>query len=210
MPPSDSKGHLVLWNNDKGFGFVRPESGEKDYFVHISAFRKGMSRRPEVGDVIVYSEDRKSPEQRRIVRAEVEGMPYEQPASAVERAEPAWIKHAVTVVVSVPFLLSMFVLWRTRNPLPFGSYTFLSVLAILIYGLDKKQALRERWRIPEFNLHVLEFLGGWPGALLAQRALRHKNKKSTYLRIFWAIVLTHYVGWVVFMSEHWDRLKLSP
>ncbi|QSA98026.1 cold shock and DUF1294 domain-containing protein [Methylococcus sp. EFPC2] len=207
MSKTASIGHLVLWNNDKGFGFVRPESGDKDYFVHISAFRKGMSRRPEVGDRILYLEDRKSPDKRRIVRAEIDGMPYERSPEAIELADPIWVKHAVTAVVSIPFLLAMFVLWRTRNVLPFASYLFLTMLAILFYGLDKKQALRGSWRIPELYLHILEFMGGWPGALLAQRKLRHKNKKGPYLRIFWAIVLSHYIAWTYYLVENWDKLK---
>ncbi len=34
----------VMWfNNQKGFGFIQPDSGDKDVFVHISAVeRAGM------------------------------------------------------------------------------------------------------------------------------------------------------------------------
>jgi uncharacterized membrane protein YsdA (DUF1294 family) len=46
-----------------------------------------------------------------------------------------------------------------------------------------------------FLLHWIEFLGGWPGALFAQREIRHKNNKFSYQVIFWAIVVLHFGSW---------------
>ena len=40
-------------------------------------------------------------------------------------------------------------------------------------------------------MHLLEILGGWPGALLAQRRLRHKCCKGSYQVMFWLIVLAY-------------------
>ena len=47
------KGVLKTWKEDRGFGFIKPDDGGKDIFIHISSL-KGVSRRPTTGDVIYY------------------------------------------------------------------------------------------------------------------------------------------------------------
>jgi cold shock protein len=48
-----NKGTVKWFNSQKGFGFIQPESGNKDVFVHISAVeRAGMSALNEGQKVI--------------------------------------------------------------------------------------------------------------------------------------------------------------
>ena len=47
------KGQLTTWKDDRGFGFIKPDDGSKEVFLHISAV-KGAGRRPQVGDTILY------------------------------------------------------------------------------------------------------------------------------------------------------------
>ena len=51
-----------------------------------------------------------------------------------------------------------------------------SVLAFLLYGIDKGRARRKAWRIPERVLLGLALAGGAPGALLGMVTFRHKTE----------------------------------
>jgi uncharacterized membrane protein YsdA (DUF1294 family)/cold shock CspA family protein len=190
------KGELVEWKDEKGFGFVRPEAGGRDYFVHITAFQKGMSRRPRVGDIIHFhaKPETRSSGQRRIALARVGGIDYEPAKVLPSRLELVIEK----ILVALPILFSSYLIWRAANPIPLVSYIFMSSLTVLYYAADKKWALENHWRIPEFYLHCFEMLGGWPGALLAQNRFRHKLKKPSYQRLFWTIVSVHGLLWSAF------------
>ena len=72
-----------------------------------------------------------------------------------------------------------------------GFVFVMSVVSFVAYGLDKRRAGNSSRRIPENTLHLLAFLGGWPGALLGQRQFRHKTKKVSFLIVFWLVVVLH-------------------
>ncbi|MCF7688225.1 MAG: DUF1294 domain-containing protein [Cephaloticoccus sp.] len=77
--------------------------------------------------------------------------------------------------------------WRVL----FGIPVVLSTLTYFTYRSDKRSSESGDGRTPESTLHLGEFLGGWPGAFLAQRRYRHKNAKFSYHVIFWMIVALH-------------------
>ena len=54
MEKSLSKGQLVKWNDDRGFGFIKPTDGKEEIFLHISEIRT-TGRRPKIGDVVFYA-----------------------------------------------------------------------------------------------------------------------------------------------------------
>ena len=75
-------------------------------------------------------------------------------------------------------------------------YTLLSVVAFIVYRVDKRRAAGGDWRVSERTLHTIELLGGWPGAWIAQRVFRHKRHKTKYLVVFWLIVAAHILAWI--------------
>jgi len=51
---------IVKWFNfKKGYGFVAPESGEKDIFVHITALQKSGIKKLEEGQKVSFSTETK-------------------------------------------------------------------------------------------------------------------------------------------------------
>jgi cold shock CspA family protein len=53
MDSSLQKGQLVKWNDDRGFGFIKPSEDKGEVFLHISEI-KSIGRRPKIGDVVFY------------------------------------------------------------------------------------------------------------------------------------------------------------
>jgi cold shock protein len=67
------KGVLKTWKEDRGFGFIKPDDGGKDIFIHISAL-KGMSRRPATGDVIHFQVVKDNRGKNKAINAQIEGV----------------------------------------------------------------------------------------------------------------------------------------
>jgi uncharacterized membrane protein YsdA (DUF1294 family) len=76
-------------------------------------------------------------------------------------------------------------------------FTYLSIVIVMsiacfaVYGLDKQRSVIGGRRVQERTLHILAFLGGWPGAILGMRHFRHKTKKLSFLIVFMLVVLLH-------------------
>jgi len=106
-----------------------------------------------------------------------------------------YLLHCGIVILAALFRVTPF---APKTLVLFLVYQFISIniVTYLAYWVDKRAAVRGEWRIPERNLHTLEMLGGWSGALLAQKILRHKNKKKSY-RAEFAFVLVMQLGFIV-------------
>ena len=82
-------------------------------------------------------------------------------------------------------------LFSNKTMLLFAVYHLacINIATFLAYGVDKRAAMRGDWRVPEADLHTLEFLGGWPGAFVAQKVFHHKSKKRSYQAMFWFMLV---------------------
>ena len=55
-----------------------------------------------------------------------------------------------------------------------------NVLAFSVYGMDKRKAKANQWRVPESQLLFLAVIGGSVGALLGMRTFHHKTRKPKF------------------------------
>lgn len=79
-------------------------------------------------------------------------------------------------------------------------YLTASLICFAAYAVDKAAAIAGRRRIAESTLLLLGLIGGWPGAVLAQRALRHKSSKASFRRAHWGTVLLNVAGLIAWHS----------
>lgn len=52
----------------------------------------------------------------------------------------------------------------------------INLCAFLSMWIDKRRAIRHKWRIPEKTLFLFALLGGSPGSILGMQLFRHKTK----------------------------------
>ena len=70
-------------------------------------------------------------------------------------------------------------------------YAGASALCFALYAVDKSAARAGRERISESMLLSLGFIGGWPGAIVAQQLFRHKTTKRSFRLRFWLSVIVN-------------------
>lgn len=189
------RGKLISWKDDKGFGFIQPEEGGKEIFLHISSL--DSTRRPKSGDMIRYELAMGQRGKMQAVNAQIEGVPLVTPKLD---SFPRSTVTLTRIAVSIAFLFCFFsALYYPLfgSPLFIAAYTVLNLVTFAMYWIDKDAAMQQRWRIPEMTLHGLEFLGGWFGGFIAQQVLRHKTVKFSYQLLFWSIVALHVILWTL-------------
>ncbi len=185
------QGKITNWKDDQGFGFITPNGGGKQVFVHIKSF-SNRQRRPAGNEIVTYElkTDTKG-------RAQAENVAFVGNRTA---GAPSSGRGAVSLTLAALFLI--FVAASVlAGKLPFAVlalYWGASAVAFLAYAHDKSAARNDQWRTPESTLHLFGLIGGWPGALAAQKLLHHKSKKQSFQVVFWATVVANCgaLGWL--------------
>ena len=80
-----------------------------------------------------------------------------------------------------------------------------SLLAFVLFGIDKRRAVRDQPRISERTLLLTALLGGWPGSVIGAVVFRHKTVKVSFRTLHNLIVTAHLalIGYIIY--ERWNR-----
>ncbi|MGZ9003960.1 MAG: DUF1294 domain-containing protein [Burkholderiales bacterium] len=188
------QGKIADWKDDKGFGFVTPNGGGPRVFVHIKSF-SNRQRRPVGNELVTYeltSDARGRPQGVNI--AFVGDRPY-----SPRTTEPG---PGVGALIFATGFLAFVAGAVAIGRLPFVvliAYLMASCVAYLAYVFDKAASLQRKWRTQEAILHLFSLVGGWPGAMIAQRTVRHKTQKRSFQATYWTTVVLNCaaLGWLL-------------
>lgn len=189
-------GRVARWHDDKGYGFIATQEPPLQIFFHISVLQ-ARQRRPQADERVTvkarYAEGRWT-------ATEVTSPGREGAARQAEQKRGRVLIQPMRdkLMYALPVCGLWLALLLLKLPKLFAAAAALSVLALLLYALDKHAALTESRRIPEAKLNLLALLGGWPGALLARYLFRHKTVKQPFVLLFWLAVSAN-VAWVLYV-----------
>jgi uncharacterized membrane protein YsdA (DUF1294 family)/cold shock CspA family protein len=177
-----SKGRITHWNDDKGYGFIQPDSGAEKVFVHIREFGPHAGR-PGLDEKVSFE-----------LSTDKQGRPCAVRVARAGAKPPGKARNdnfSGQVLIAMIFMLvvgmSVFVAGMPIQVLYF--YLAVSLITYSAYARDKSAARNDGWRTSENTLHTLALIGGWPGAMIAQQTLRHKSSKRSFRAMFWVTVL---------------------
>jgi uncharacterized membrane protein YsdA (DUF1294 family)/cold shock CspA family protein len=184
------KGRITTWNSERGFGFVTPADGGERVFVHVTAIAD-RTRPPAEGDMVTYDltvDERKRPRAARVRKS--------SPIRRNSQTASASTSGAVPLIVISLFVLIVVAgtLAGRLPPVIIVIYGVVSIVTFLLYWLDKSAARRGDWRTQERSLLLIGLVGGWPGAVVAQRILRHKIRKQSFQLVFWGTAVMNSIG----------------
>lgn len=199
------QGKITKWEDAKGFGFITPNGGGEEVFLHISAF-SNQQNRPSINDLVTYITD-----QDKSGRMKANKVSYVVPYKWEQSVEPA---HRMSLIfISFTLLFTAFVFERTINgflPRPFPLiFIGANLISFLYYYVDKTAAIKQQWRTQESTLHFISLIGGWGGAYIVQKMFHHKNKKASFLFTYKLTVLINCTLIILFAIPNLLRLMIS-
>jgi uncharacterized membrane protein YsdA (DUF1294 family)/cold shock CspA family protein len=181
------QGKIFNWKDEQGYGFVIPNGGGDKAFVHIKSF-VDPRKRPVDGDLITYEITRDNNAKLKATNIK---FVRDSKVSSNQRNKLGNVD-LLLMVGLIAFLIVERETGKVSDEICYW-YLLISFVTFLIYCKDKLAAKFSWWRTSEYTLHLLSLIGGWPGAIIAHRLLRHKSVKKEFRTGFWITVLINIV-----------------
>jgi cold shock CspA family protein len=122
MKPALRKGQLIKWDDNRGFGFIKPSDASKEVFLHISAL-KGASRRPKVADTIFYELTTEADGRVRACNASIEGVATRRSPAKQKPKKRGLIKTVISIGTIAVIALVVREFSSSRSPSTVTSIT---------------------------------------------------------------------------------------
>ena len=116
------RGILTTWKDDRGFGFIKPDAGTREVFLHISAIKEA-GRRPRVGDAIYYELTTGADGKVRASKASIEGVASRPAPKKLKTKSDKLMQTVITVAVIAILALLATEFSGSRSPSPITSIT---------------------------------------------------------------------------------------
>jgi cold shock CspA family protein len=117
MKPILNKGQIVTWNDDQGFGFIKPDNDSKEVFLHISALSKRV-RRPKVGDTVYYKKNTKLDGKIYAAQASIQGSKPHRLLTEQKSRKQSLLKAIMSIVIVGGISLFTIEFTPSRSPSP--------------------------------------------------------------------------------------------
>ncbi len=126
---TEQKGQLVRWNDARGCGFIKPEVGSEEVFIHIKTLSK-MARPPVIGDIIYFQSITDEQGKERAYSARIEGVGIKSStASAQVKARPVRVSKARTA--------------NRGSSRSFNSLGLIAVILAVVYFFPRNEAANQ-------------------------------------------------------------------
>lgn len=74
----------------------------------------------------------------------------------------------------------------------------INVIAFIAMGVDKRKAIKHKWRIPEKTLMLLSVFGGSIGMFIGMHVFRHKTKHTLFVVGVPVIFIIEMVAYILY------------
>ena len=77
----------------------------------------------------------------------------------------------------------------------------INIVTFLLFGIDKRRAIKNKWRISEAMLLISSLIGGVIGGLFGMSVFHHKTKKIKF-RILMPLILILHIFLVIVIKTN--------